>query len=184
MRRPGQPASGRSRFGVPLWPATRASASSLASVALAVFRRDGCDAAVLDGGQVGCGCREESRREDATSLQSQRKSTCHRSSARVSIGETDSHHARERPVTSSATASMGPSSRANPGLQTVVLTRSTIPSIRCPNRVMHRRVPWRGVPLPDGSSLRGLAGRVILPSARPAALMGFFTLRRFAPADG
>jgi hypothetical protein len=89
MRRPGQPASGQSRFGVALWPATRASASSLASVALAVFRHGGCDAAVLDGGQVGCGCREESRREDATSLQSQRKSTCHRSSARVSIGETE-----------------------------------------------------------------------------------------------
>jgi len=39
----------------------------------------------------------------------------------------------------------------------VVLTRSTIPFIRCPSRVMHRRVPWRGVPLPDGPSLRSLA---------------------------
>jgi hypothetical protein len=33
------------------------------------------------------------------------------------------------------------------------------PLIRCLSRVMHRRVPWRGVPLPSGSSLRGLVGR-------------------------
>jgi len=31
----------------------------------------------------------------------------------------------------------------------------------------------RGVPLPERSGPRGLAGRVVLPSARPAALMGF-----------
>jgi hypothetical protein len=58
MRHPGQPASGRSRFGVALQLATRASASSQTDVALAVFR-------VPDGmrwdskcGHVGCGCRE------------------------------------------------------------------------------------------------------------------------------
>jgi hypothetical protein len=33
-----------------------------------------------------------------------------------------------------------------------------IPQIRCLSRVMHRRVPWRGVPLPDGSSLAAWTG--------------------------
>jgi len=36
----------------------------------------------------------------------------------------------------------------------------------------------------NGSSLRGLAGRLVLPSDRPAALVGFNTLRSFAPPAG
>jgi len=36
----------------------------------------------------------------------------------------------------------------------------------------------------NGSSLRGLAGRLVLPSNRAAALMGFNTLRSFAPPAG
>jgi hypothetical protein len=77
------------------------------------------------------------------------------------IGETD-RALIERPVTSSATASQ----------------------IRCLSRVMHRRVPWRGVPLPKRLEPRGLAGRLVLPSDRPTALMGFNTLRSFAPPKG
>jgi len=38
---------------------------------------------------------------------------------------------------------------------------------------MRRRVPWRGVPLPELLELRSLAGRMVLPSFRPAALLGF-----------
>jgi len=77
-------------------------------------------------------------------------------------------HAQRRPVTSSATASF----------------------VRRPPPVMHRRMLLRDVPLP-APDLRGLAGRVVLPSVRPTALLGFkallsqsLSLRRFAPAYG
>jgi len=67
----------------------------------------------------------------------------------VRFGGTDAH-ARERPEHSSVSA-----------------------SIRRPNRVMHRRVPSARCSATGGSGLRSLAGRMVLPSVRPAALMGF-----------
>jgi len=74
-----------------------------------------CSMADLPVAHVAMVCRHQG----GTILHSQRKSTCHRSSARVSIGETDSHHARERPVSSSATASIGSSFRADRSPKTV-----------------------------------------------------------------
>jgi len=50
---------------------------------------------------------------------------------------------------------------------------SAIASIRRPNRVMHRRVPSAWCSATRDSSFRSLAGRMVLPSVRPAALMGF-----------
>jgi hypothetical protein len=61
-------------------------------------------------------------------------------------------------------------------------TASIVPS----DRVMHHRAAWRGVPL-RRSDTRGLPGDFDPPSflfLRPAALLGFSALRRFAPADG
>ena len=41
-------------------------------------------------------------------------------------------------------------------------------------RVMHRRVPWRGVPLPRLEAFAAWPGERVLPSCvRPAALLGF-----------
>jgi predicted component of type VI protein secretion system len=68
-----------------------------------------CSMADMPAARVAMVCRHQG----GTIRHSQRKSACHRSFARVSIGETDSYHARERPVTSSATASIRSSSRAD-----------------------------------------------------------------------
>jgi len=137
--------------------ATRASASSLASVALAVFRRDGCDAAVLDGGHAGCACRDglpSPGRDDSpfatqVGLSPVIRAGVDRRNRFVSRSRTTRHIKRYR--FDQIVIPRGPLS------SNVVLTRPTILFIRCPSRVMHRRVPWRGVPLPDGPSLRSLA---------------------------
>jgi hypothetical protein len=104
-----------------------------------------------------------------------RKGDCLWSSAQAPVGETDRSRSR---MTRHIKRCRFFESSERPS------ERSFDPFVRCLSRVMHRRVPWRGVPLPIGSSLRGLAGRVVLPSARPTTLMGFNTLRRFAPAAG
>lgn len=102
----------------------------------------------------------KSRRVNATAQ-------CARNATRLSIASARIDRwnrfdrAQKRPVTSSATASL----------------------IRRSQSVMHRRVALARCSATD-SSLRGLAGRVVLPSARPAALLGSTALRRFAPAAG
>jgi hypothetical protein len=60
----------------------------------------------------------------------------------------------------------------------------SIPQIRCLSRVMHRRVPWRGVPLPDGSSLAAWPGDWSFPQFARRRSWGSTTLRRFDPAGG
>jgi len=91
-----------------------------------------------------------------------RKSTCLWSPVQAPVGETDQARSRA----------------------TRHIKRHRFANFRCLSRVMHRRVPWRGVPLPSGSSLRGLVGRVVLPSCSPGGAHGVHTLRRFDPADG
>jgi len=85
-----------------------------------------------------------------------------RSPVRTAVGESDSIVRYERPVTSSATASL----------------------IRHSPAVMHRRVPLARCSATTGEPSR--PGRTRSPSlSRPAALLGFLrTLRRLAPAAG
>jgi len=67
------------------------------------------------------------------------------------------------------TLASDPSTRASP-LQSAARTGScTVAFIR------------RGVPLPSVSGLRSLAGRMVLPSVRPAALMGFLPFAVLLP---
>jgi len=67
------------------------------------------------------------------------------------------------------TLASDPSTRASP-LQSAARTGScTVAFIR------------RGVPLPSVSGLRSLAGRMVLPSVRPAALMGFLPFAVLIP---
>lgn len=51
-------------------------------------------------------------------------------------------------------------------------------------RVMHRRVPWRGVPLPMAQGFRGLVGRYIPSTFARQRSWGSTALRRFALAGG
>jgi len=69
-----------------------------------------------------------------------------------------------------------------------VLTLASDPSNRAPSLQSAARIGSctvaflrRGVPLPTHSGSHSLAGRLVLPSVRPAALMGFASLRSVAP---
>jgi len=69
-----------------------------------------------------------------------------------------------------------------------VLTLASDPSTRAPLLQSAARIGSctvaflrRGVPLPTHSGSHSLAGRLVLPSVRPAALMGFASLRSVAP---
>jgi len=128
------------------------------------FTLCGCGAAGLGWRTCCLRCREESRREDATSLQCNASATCLWLFARGAVGETDctrsrmTRHIKRYRSTGIFDRVCRCTSRCVAG------PRPSIPKIRCPSRVMHRRVPWRGVPLPGGSSLRSLADAHVLPS--------------------
>jgi len=156
-KRPDNPAS-----AFYLRRATRASATFALQSRPCGFSLCGCDAALLDVRTcVACGFAIESRRAEAAAKRLHAKSTCLRSLVQAPIGETDRSRSRA----------------------TRHIKRHRFALIRCLSRVMHRRVPWGGVPLPSGSSRRGLVGRVVLPSCSPGGAHGVHTLRRFAPAE-
>jgi hypothetical protein len=170
MRCPQRPCCGRSRFGVPRHGSDPRVRGRLGQ------RRRPCgftpcehDAVKLDMRTCRLRFSHTRTRHDAAAV-----TTCARNvgnvfdrPARIDR-RTRFDHAQRRPVISSATASF----------------------VRRPPPVMHRRMLLRDVPLPT-PDLRGLAGRVVLPSVRPTALLGFKalhsqspSLRRLAPASG
>jgi hypothetical protein len=163
MRCPGRPSLRTippRRFLAGVRPARPRPSHSV--VALAVFRFADAMRHCLTCERVACGFAIHWRRMDAAAKRLQRRSTCLWSLVQAPIGETDRSRSRA----------------------TRHIKRHRFAILRCLSRVMHRRVPWRGVPLPSGSSLRGLVGRLVLPSCSPGGALGVHTLRRFAPAHG
>jgi len=105
-----------------------------------------------------------SRRARAAAKLRNASATCRWAFARATIGETDctrsrmTRHIKRYRSTGIFDRVCRCTSRCVAG------PRPSIPKIRCPSRVMHLRVPWRGVPLPGGSSFRSLADALVLPS--------------------
>jgi len=163
MRSPGQPASGRSRFGVSLAPATRTFADlRCGDCALAVFR-------LADAMRCCSTCgRRRLRFRSSSPLFGGLDACDFKPSVRLTIaGAGDSRQTRckrahRRSVTSSATASF----------------------VRHSKSVMHRRTSLAAAFRYAFRAFAAWPGEWSFPLARPAALMGFMPFAGLAPKTG
>lgn len=146
------PASGRSRFDVSLLPTRALLRDRRRAFARAVFRRRRSRAASLKVSDVS---------EWFTLPQTRRIIAAANSRGADQLPSSSIDSCRCAPGEPVRTLASDPNTRAVP-LQSAARTGScTVAFLR------------RGVPLPSVSGLRSLAGRMVLPSVRPAALMGF-----------
>jgi hypothetical protein len=145
---------GRSRSGVSSFANDpRVHGTSPAKRRPCGFTLLGCEAVVLD---VRTNYRLRHRESQGVPFQASR-------TTRTQDGRSTVIHASESGESESLALANDPSRQATPLRQSAASCR-----------VMHRRVPWRGVPLPRLEAFAAWPGERVLPSCvRPAALLGF-----------